>query len=67
MQLPRHAADGILKITRATEVLDGLSPLLSNSQSKSNELIIERYEIEGRVTTPRVGFENQHLVAINWK
>jgi AraC family transcriptional regulator len=67
MLLPRHAADGILKITRATEVLDGLSPLLSNSQSKSNELIIERYEIEGRVTTPRVGFENQHLVAINWK
>jgi AraC family transcriptional regulator len=66
MQLPRHAADDILKITSATEVLDGLSPVISNSDSKRIDLTVERYEIEGRVTTPRVGFENQHLVAITW-
>jgi AraC family transcriptional regulator len=66
MQLPQHPGDSILKISSATEVLDGLRPLISNADPKRNDLTAERYEVEGRVTTPRLGFENQHLVAITW-
>jgi AraC family transcriptional regulator len=65
-QQPRLSSDGIRKVSSAIEVLHGLKPLVSNAESKPNDLAVERYKIEGQVTTPRVGFENQHLVAITW-
>lgn len=66
VELPSQTSDGIQKITRATEVLGGLKPLLSNAESKRGDLTVERYKIGGRVITPPVYFENQHLVAIQW-
>jgi len=63
---PQRLSNGILKVSAASEVLHDLRPLVSNVESKRNDLTVERYRIEGRVTTPRVAFENQHLVAIIW-
>src|SRR5579871_1458973 len=62
----QRLSNGILKVSAASEVLHDLRPLVSNVESKRNDLTVERYRIEGRVTTPRVAFENQHLVAIIW-
>ena len=67
MQMPHQTSDDISRITSATEALHGLKPLWSNAKSNRSDLTVERYKIEGRVRTPRVRFENQHLVAIHWK
>ena len=66
MKLPRHAPDGIWKITSAREVLCGIRPLLSNAEPKRSDLTLERYKTETELRTPPVRFENQHLVGISW-
>src|SRR5580698_2658796 len=66
MQSPERSSDSVWKISSASEVLHGVSPLVSNVKSKRDALTVERYAIEGEVTTPRLGLKNQNLVAITW-
>ena len=66
MQSPERSSDSVWKISSASEVLHGVSPLVSNVKSKRGDLTVERYAIEGEVATPRLGFENQNLVSITW-
>jgi AraC family transcriptional regulator len=64
--LSNNFGNAVRKITSATEVLDGLRPLLSNAESGSGELKVERYKTGSHLETTPAYFENQHLVAIQW-
>jgi len=66
MQLPQLASDHISKISSVTESLHGLKPLWSNAASNRGDLTVARYKTGSRALTPRVQFEDQHLVGIQW-
>jgi AraC family transcriptional regulator len=66
MRLPLYIPRDIHKISSATEVLHGLRPFASNVESNRSDLALERFEILGRMMTPRVEFGHQHLLAITW-
>jgi AraC family transcriptional regulator len=66
MQSPERSSDSVWEISSASEVLHGVSSLVSNVKSKRDDLTVEKYALKSEVKTPRVGFENQHLVSITW-
>jgi AraC family transcriptional regulator len=66
MQSGQQSSESVWSISRASEALDGLRPLLSNAKSKDPDLAVERYIIGNSITTPPLRFKNQHLVGIQW-
>jgi AraC family transcriptional regulator len=66
MQLPQQTSNDISKITGGSEALQDLKPLWSNGTSNPGDLTVERYKTGGRALTPRIQFEDQHLVRIQW-
>jgi AraC family transcriptional regulator len=66
MQLPQQTSNEISKIPSGSEALPALKPLWSNATSNRGDLTVERYKTGSRALTPRVQFEDRHLVRIQW-
>src|SRR5713101_5222455 len=55
----------ILQVSRASEIIGGMQPLVSNAQSISDGPLIETYTIPPQLgPTPRFAFNDRHVVSI---